>query len=176
MHVFKKSLTLPITPSEAWEFFSAPANLPRITPPRMDCVITSDLPEKMYPGMIISYRMKPMLGIPVHWTSEITQVREPFFFVDDQRVGPYTFWHHQHAFRPVAGGVRCEDVVHYKIPLGPLGRLMDRFFIRSQLQKIFDYREKILLEQFGRYIESEPAAEGVLVEHFPPVEWQNRVN
>lgn len=151
MYVFKKSLTLPIGLSEAWDFFSSPNNLPRITPPEMQCVITSDPAEKMYPGLIITYRMKPLPGIPVNWVTEITHVREPFFFVDDQRSGPFKMWHHKHYFKPIPGGVLCEDVVHYRLPMGFPGRIMNRLVVREQLEKIFNYRERVLVQTFGKY-------------------------
>lgn len=151
MHVLKRQIALPITLQEAWEFFSAPNNLAKITPGKMGFEITSEFSGKMYPGMIIGYKVKPLLGIRMNWVTEITHVQEPFYFVDEQRFGPYAFWHHKHYFKPIEGGVLCEDVVHYKAPLGPLGRVMNNLVIKKELKGIFDYREKVLKERFGMY-------------------------
>lgn len=141
---------LPISMEQAWRFFSDPRNLREITPDYMDFRITSeDLPAKMYPGLLVTYKVRPVLGIPIGWVTEITHVREPAFFVDEQRFGPYRMWHHQHLFREIPGGVEMDDIVEYVLPFGPLGRLMHALFIRKQLKGIFDYRFRVLAERFG---------------------------
>ncbi len=142
---------LPISLEEAWEFFSSPFNLKKITPPDMGFEVKLISPEqKMYAGMIIAYKVRPLLGIPMNWVTEITHVREPYFFVDEQRFGPYSFWHHQHHFRKVREGVEMEDLVSYKIPLGLLGKIANALFVRKRLEYIFDYRYKILEQIFPR--------------------------
>lgn len=146
------SCVLPIGPAEAWEFFSDPRNLERITPPSLGIEITSDLPPRMHPGMIVAYKVRPLLGIPVRWVTEITHVREPHLFVDEQRFGPYRFWHHQHHFREVEEGVEVSDLVHYALPLGPLGRLLGGGTVRRQLGEIFAFRKAFLEETFGRVL------------------------
>lgn len=143
---------LPIGLAEAWEFFSDPRNLERITPPSLGIEITSDLPPRMHPGMIVCYTVRPLLGIPVRWVTEITHVREPHLFVDEQRFGPYRFWHHQHHFREVEGGIETSDLVHYALPLGPLGRLLGGGIVRRQLGEIFAFRKRFLEETFGRVL------------------------
>lgn len=144
------SCVLPIGLAEAWEFFSDPRNLERITPPSLGIEITSDLPPRMHPGMIVSYVVRPLLGIPVRWVTEITHVREPNLFVDEQRFGPYRFWHHQHHFREVEEGVEAADLVHYALPFGPAGRLLGGGTVRRQLREIFAFRRRFLEETFGR--------------------------
>ncbi len=146
------SCVLPIGLAEAWEFFSDPRNLERITPPSLGIEITSDLPPRMHPGMIVCYTVRPLLGIPVRWVTEITHVREPHLFVDEQRFGPYRFWHHQHHFREVEGGIETSDLVHYALPLGPLGRLLGGGIVRRQLGEIFAFRKRFLEETFGRVL------------------------
>lgn len=142
---------LPISLEEAWAFFSSPFNLKKITPPDMGFEVKLISPEqKMYAGMIIAYKVRPLLGIPMNWVTEITHVREPYFFVDEQRFGPYSLWHHQHHFREVAEGVEMEDLVSYKVPLGILGRLANVLFVRKRLEYIFDYRYKVLEEIFPK--------------------------
>ncbi|MCG7858958.1 SRPBCC family protein, partial [Flavihumibacter sediminis] len=103
---------------------------------------------KMYPGQIIEYTVKPLFGIPLYWMTEITHVEEGKYFVDEQRFGPYSLWHHQHHFREVPGGVEMTDIVHYKIPLWILGDIANALFVRKQLQGIFDYRFKKVNELF----------------------------
>jgi len=104
----------------------------------------------MYPGQVITYTVKPLLGIPLFWMTEITHVQEGKYFVDEQRFGPYALWHHQHHFKEVDGGVEMIDIVHYKLPLGPLGSLANFLFVRKQLKGIFDYRLRFLETHFGR--------------------------
>jgi len=105
--------------------------------------------EIMYPGQIIRYIVTPVLGIPLKWCTEITHVEDKKYFVDEQRFGPYAFWHHQHHFTAVSGGVLMEDVLNYKVPLGFLGNMVDWLFIKKEVTGIFDYRKKILKERFG---------------------------
>ncbi len=141
-------LFLPLTPEKAWEFFSSPANLSRITPPEMNFVIRTQLPEKAYAGQIIVYTVSPLAGIPMTWVTEITQVKEPFYFVDEQRAGPYAIWHHEHHFEAVDGGVMMTDKLYYKVPFGFLGKIVDRIMIRKKVEGIFTHREKALLRLF----------------------------
>lgn len=127
--------------SDVWDFISSPKNLPKITPKYMSFNITSkELPEKMYPGMLISYTVSPLLGIPMKWLTEITQVEEKKFFIDEQRIGPYAMWHHQHFIEPYKDGVLMKDIVTYKLPLGILGQFAHWLFIKKQLNSIFSYR------------------------------------
>ncbi len=128
---------------ECWRFFSDPRNLKKITPPEMNFRIKRDLPSKVYPGLMIEYTVSPLLGIPLTWLTEIVHVEEPYRFVDEQRTGPYRIWHHEHFFSELPdGGTEVHDLVTYAPPLGPLGILLNRFLIRPQLEKIFNYREQ----------------------------------
>ena len=142
---------LPISLEEAWDFFSSPMNLAKITPPDMAFTVTSDkqLIEKMYPGMIITYKVSPILNIKLNWMTEITHVKEGEYFIDEQRFGPYAFWHHQHHFTELEGGVLMEDILNYKLPLWFLGDIVDSVFVNNEVKGIFSYRKKILTERFG---------------------------
>ncbi|MBN2055364.1 SRPBCC family protein [bacterium] len=137
---------LKITLEQAWAFFSNPRKLPEITPDWLSFNLLNDPPETMHPGMIIHYTVTPLLGLPLQWVSEITHVREPEFFVDEQRFGPYRFWHHQHHFKPVAEGTLVLDIVNYRLPLGPAGSLVHAAVVRRRLERIFDYRRQRLDE------------------------------
>lgn len=143
---------LPLSLEQAWDFFSSPLNLERITPAQMGFVVKTDPKhlQSMYASQIIEYTVKPVLGIPMYWMTEITHVEHLKFFVDEQRFGPYALWHHQHHFKAIPGGVEMTDLVHYKIPLGPLGDLAHVLFVKRQLQHIFDYRFQILEKMFGK--------------------------
>lgn len=135
---------------EAWSYFSTPKNLQEITPDDLKFKILSDLgSEKMYAGQIINYIVTPLLGIPMRWTTEISQVKEGEYFVDEQRFGPYAFWHHKHFFEPIEGGVLATDIVDYALPLGFLGRIAHALFVRRQLEHIFQFRTKRIEELFG---------------------------
>ncbi len=149
IYTLHKKQLLPISMETAWDFFSSPENLKEITPKHMGFKIISKLEgEKMYPGMIVRYIVTPLLGIPLHWVTEITHVNEPSYFVDEQRFGPYGFWHHQHKFKATADGVEMDDIVNYGLPLGFIGRIAHSVFVRKQLEHIFNYRYSILEEYF----------------------------
>jgi ligand-binding SRPBCC domain-containing protein len=105
----------------------------------------------MYPGQVIEYKVKPILGIPLYWMTEITHVADKKYFVDEQRFGPYSLWHHQHHFKEVNGGVEMIDIVHYKVPLWVLGDIAQFLFVKQQLKGIFDYRFKAAEEVFGKF-------------------------
>jgi ligand-binding SRPBCC domain-containing protein len=139
---------LPIPLNEAWEFFSSPANLAKITPKEMGFNITSELSGKMYPGQIISYVIGILPGVKSNWVTEITQVQEGKFFIDEQRFGPYKMWHHEHIFEESKEGVLMKDKISYKLPFGFLGGIAHSLFIKKQLQEIFRYRIEILDKLF----------------------------
>jgi ligand-binding SRPBCC domain-containing protein len=127
----------------AWGFFSDPRNLPLITPPGLGFRITCELPARIHPGLLVTYRLSPLPFLSVAWLTEITHMVEPTLFVDEQRAGPYRFWHHQHHFREVAGGVEMRDIVTYALPLGAPGRLAAPL-VRRRLDGIFDFREETI--------------------------------
>ncbi len=134
---------LPVTLEQAWDFFSKPANLKDITPSSMGFDIQSHHHgERMYAGQIIEYTVTPLLGIPLYWMTEITHVEEQKYFVDEQRFGPYSLWHHQHHFREIAGGVEMTDIVHIRIPFWIIGDLAYAILVKSKLREIFSYRYK----------------------------------
>ncbi len=146
-----KKQIVPATIDEVWEFISSPKNLKEITPDYMGFDIKSkNLPKKMYPGMIISYKVKPLFGIPVIWVSEITHVTEKKYFVDEQRIGPYAMWHHQHIIEPLGNDVLMTDIVSYKPPFAFLGSIANTLFIRKQLENIFLYRENAIKKRYPK--------------------------
>jgi ligand-binding SRPBCC domain-containing protein len=145
----KTAQVLPIGLDEAWRFFSDPRNLARITPAWLGFEVVSELPDKIYSGLIIQYRVRPVLRLPVSWVTEITHVAEPHRFVDEQRFGPYRFWHHQHHFREVDGGTEVLDWVHYAPPRGLPVAWLDRWLIAPRLREIFAYRSTVLEDRFG---------------------------
>ncbi|TNF44336.1 MAG: hypothetical protein EP310_03315 [Bacteroidetes bacterium] len=147
-----KTQKIPATIEQVWDFISSPANLKKITPEYMGFNITSKLlSEKMYPGMIISYKVSPVLGIKMTWVTEITHVKEMEYFVDEQRIGPYSMWHHEHKIEPIEGGVLMTDIVSYKPPFGFLGSIANSILIKKQLQEIFDYRTVAVEKMFGKF-------------------------
>jgi ligand-binding SRPBCC domain-containing protein len=147
----KRVQRLPISLDEAWDFFSSPGNLKEITPAYMHFTVLSNSDsEKMYAGQIITYKVRPVLGIPLFWMTEITHVEDKKYFVDEQRFGPYALWHHTHFFKAIEGGVEMTDLVNYKMPLGFLGNIAHAVFAKKQLEGIFDYRVKVLDEKFGK--------------------------
>jgi ligand-binding SRPBCC domain-containing protein len=143
---------LPITVSEAWSFFSSPKNLSLITPKFLDFKIITNLPERnIYKGMKIDYTVRPLLGIPVHWQTEISDVEEKWKFTDKQIKGPYKIWEHTHYFFKTDKGVLMRDEVNYKLPMGIAGKLMHMLVVKKKLRKIFAYRRKTLTKIFNAH-------------------------
>jgi len=152
LYQFKSTQKIPATIEQVWDFMSSPRNLKKITPPYMGFDITNEpLPEKMYAGMIITYKVSPMINIPMTWVTEITHVRDQEYFVDEQRVGPYAIWHHQHLLEKIENGVLMSDIVSYQPPMGFLGAIANTLFIKNKLTEIFDYRFSAVVNEFGPY-------------------------
>jgi ligand-binding SRPBCC domain-containing protein len=136
---------VPGDPEKIWQFFSRPENLQTITPREMNFRIQSDIAGKeMYEGMMIVYKVSPLLGIDMTWATEITKIREGVCFIDEQRVGPYALWHHEHWFAPADGGVLMADLLHYAIPYGPLGLLANALIVDKKVEGIFTHRKAII--------------------------------
>lgn len=151
VYSIKTVQTIPASLATVWNFFSNPANLKDITPKQLNFkTISKHHGDIMYAGQIIEYKVSPVLGIPLYWMTEITHVQDHAFFIDEQRFGPYSLWHHQHHFKEVNGGVEMTDIVHYKLPFWFLGDVAHALFVKAEVQKIFDYRFKIVEEKFGK--------------------------
>jgi len=150
LHSLTQEQVLPISPAEAWEFFSTPRNLDAITPPDLGFRIVHCPSEKMHEGQIIEYRVKVLPGLWIPWVTEIKSVDEGRSFIDEQRFGPYKFWHHRHTFEPAEGGVKMTDLVHYALPFGPLGHIVNALFVRRKMEWIFRFRRQELERRFGR--------------------------
>lgn len=150
MRKLKQEQFLPIPLEKAWDFFATPKNLNEVTPKDLVFEITSELPDKMYEGLIINYKIKPMFNIPVNWCTEITHIKEFSFFVDEQRKGPYNIWHHEHHFKAVDGGVLMTDILHYDIGKSFLGWIAGQLFVHKKVREIFEFRYKVLDEYFNK--------------------------
>ena len=148
VHTLKQTQLLPLTMSEAWDFFSTPRNLDSITPDDIGFKITYLPSEKMYAGQIITYKVMIFPGIWVPWVTEITHVDEGKSFVDQQLSGPYKLWHHRHTFEPHPEGVLMTDLVHYSIGFSCFGEIPHKLFVKNKLKHIFDSRKKMLDEKF----------------------------
>jgi ligand-binding SRPBCC domain-containing protein len=150
--VLKRVQNLPLSLEQAWDFFATPANLKEITPAYMGFEMLSDSGSgNMYPGQIISYYIKPFPGMRFFWLTEITHVKDQHFFVDEQRSGPYAFWHHTHFFKEIKGGIEMTDLVHYQLPFGFLGKLVHELVVKRRLKEIFDFRAEVLVSRFGAF-------------------------
>lgn len=151
VHQLHQEQRLPISREEAWDFFSTPRNLDAMTPPEIGFEILSQPGDRMYDGQIISYRMKILPLVRVRWVTEIKSVDWGKSFVDEQRFGPYKFWHHRHTFEDIPGGVLMRDHVHYGLGFGPFGAIAHAVFVRRKLESIFKFRREIMAERFGKF-------------------------
>jgi ligand-binding SRPBCC domain-containing protein len=149
IHTLEQEQILPVTPAEAWDFFSSPANLDAITPPDLGFEITSPPAGRVHGGQIITYRVRIAPLVRVCWVTEIKCVEPGRSFIDEQRFGPYKFWHHRHEFAEAPGGCLMRDQVHYALPFGPLGEIAHRLFVRRKLEWIFGFRRRLLAGRFG---------------------------
>jgi ligand-binding SRPBCC domain-containing protein len=155
IHELRREQLLPIGVEDAWKFFSRAENLSKITPPELSFKILTDLTDApVYSGLKIDYTVKPLFGIPMRWTTEITGVNAPHVFTDRQLKGPYKLWEHTHTFEPVPGGVKMTDVVKYAMPLGILGELGHSIIVRKKLDDIFEFRRSTLIKLLGDYQKS----------------------
>ncbi len=148
VHQLERTTFLRAEPEQVWSFFSDPRNLNALTPPEMHFEILGD-PGPMREGQLIAYRIRILPGIRVSWLTEIRHVTPGVCFVDEQRIGPYKLWYHEHRFEAVPGGVRMTDRVTYAVGFGPLGDLVHALWIRGKLRAIFDYRERQVALHFG---------------------------
>jgi ligand-binding SRPBCC domain-containing protein len=146
---------------EAWGFFTDPRNLALLTPPDMRFTLTSPTPAEVYQGLILTYRLTPLLGLPASWVTEITHIEPMRRFVDEQRAGPYRLWHHEHRFASVPGGTAITDEVWYALPLGLVGEFAHRTLVRARLRAIFAFRREVLATRFGE-LASSPGRSGQL--------------
>jgi ligand-binding SRPBCC domain-containing protein len=145
---------IPADIDTAWDFFSRPSNLKDITPNALAFkVISKHHGDKMYTGQIIEYKIRPVAGISLYWMTEITHVENKKYFIDEQRFGPYSLWHHQHHFEIINGGIEMTDIVHYKIPFWFIGDIANAWIVRNKLKQIFEYRFKVIEEKFGKWSE-----------------------
>ncbi len=152
-HTLERTQLLPIPLEEAWEFFSTPRNLERITPRSMGLRIVEPFDDSpAHTGQLIEYRVKPLLGIPLKWLTRLEEVQAPFKFVDTQLKGPYRLWRHEHTFTAVPGGVEMRDRVEYELPLGPLGELAHTLWVKAELARIFDHRKAVLSSLFKPHL------------------------
>lgn len=143
---------IPASLDIVWHFFSDPNNLKEITPAHLNFkVISKHHGSNVYAGQIIEYNVSPLFNIPLYWMTEITHVADKVYFVDEQRYGPYSMWHHQHHFKEVPGGVEMTDIVHYKIPFWILGDIAHALFVKNEVQKIFDHRIIAVDTKFGKW-------------------------
>jgi len=149
VHVLRRQQLLKCDVQTAWSFFSRPENLQKITPADIGFEVLSTLPEDIYAGLMIRYKISVIKGLPMHWLTEITHVSCPNYFVDEQVQGPYALWHHEHHFEAQEGGTLMTDIVHYSLPFGWFGDLFHNGLVKKKLEHIFDYRQQILNTKFG---------------------------
>lgn len=151
IYTLHRKQKLPIDIDTAWDFLSNPNNLKTITPNYMGFHILTGADRPMYSGQIIQYIVTPVLGIKTKWVTEITHVASKQYFVDEQRYGPYSLWHHKHFIKAISGGIEMEDIIDYKLPFGLLGQLVHPLLVKPKLEEIFNYRTKKLEELFGTF-------------------------
>lgn len=152
IHQLKAVQKIPVSLDTAWKYMADPRNLLSITPVSLNLKMTNEISgDEVYAGQVLTYTVKPLLGIPVKWVTEITQMERLKMFVDDQKKGPYKLWNHQHHFRSIEGGVEITDLVRYQLPMGILGNMAHGIIVKPKLKSIFQYRFQKINELFGAW-------------------------
>jgi ligand-binding SRPBCC domain-containing protein len=155
MYDIKYMQKLPISLEQSWDFFSSPSNLKILTPEYLSFEITNQQDaSKIYAGQIIAYLIRPIWNFPVKWVTEITHAEKPHYFIDEQRFGPYKFWHHEHWFKSIPGGVEMTDIIYYTMPFGIIGKALHTLKVKRDIEAIFTYRQAKLEQMYGRYVEN----------------------
>lgn len=150
IHTLRREQAVPASPEACWKFFSDPRNLPSITPPDLGFEIVGRAPDVIYAGLLIQYRVSPLFGLKLAWLTEIAHVERGRYFVDEQLVGPYALWHHEHFFEARAdGGTVVRDVVHYSLPLSPLSEILHPILVKPKLDQIFEFRRLAVEKIWG---------------------------
>jgi ligand-binding SRPBCC domain-containing protein len=146
LHTLQQSQGLPIAARTAWEFFSNPANLARLTPPDMQMRHPGgDQTAPIFPGQMLWFDIRLVPGLWQTWVTEITHIDPGVSFIDEQRAGPYKLWRHRHLITPIhASACEVTDTVHYALPFYPCGELAHSLMVRPMLEKIFAYRKQAL--------------------------------
>jgi ligand-binding SRPBCC domain-containing protein len=142
--LFHDELLLPRSRGEIFPFFAEARNLETLTPPWLKFEVVTPGPIAMRAGALIDYRIR-VHGLPIRWRTEIVEWNPPHRFIDVQLRGPYRLWHHTHTFEERGGSTLCRDDVRYW-PRG--GALIDRFFVRRDVERIFAFRRQKLREIF----------------------------
>lgn len=150
MHKVEREILLPIELDKAWQFFAKPKNLAAITPPEMRMELVENRELTMYEGMILRFKVSPLLGIKLNWFSEITRIEPRHYFIDSMIDGPFAKWHHQHFFEEVSDGTLARDIIHYKLPFGPLGKLANPLLVKKNVDQLFEFRTQKLNEIFKK--------------------------
>jgi ligand-binding SRPBCC domain-containing protein len=150
IHTLSQEQFIPAPLDRVWDYFATPANLDAMTPPDLKFKLVGEPAGPMRTGQLITYRIRLLPAIWTSWLTEIREVQDHAGFVDEQRIGPYKFWHHEHRFYAVPGGVRMTDLVTYDLGYGPIGELLHALWIRPKLERIFAFRRAKVHERFGR--------------------------
>ena len=146
--VFRAEQFVPRPLSEVFEFFSKAGNLEQLTPKWLNFRILSVHPSPVQKGTLIKYSLRWRI-FPIRWTTEIIEWDPPHRFVDLQLKGPYKLWHHEHRFVAEGNGTRITDEVQYLLPFGPLGSIAHALKVKKDVETIFAYRTKVVIQLFG---------------------------
>lgn len=154
IYTLSNSQKLPITIEEAWDFLSDPTQLETITSSDMEFKTVTPLPEKMYEGMLMHYQIAPLAGIRLNWVTQITHIEKGVRFIDEQRLGPFRFWHHEHRLIEMDDGIVMQDIVHYVMPFSFIGRIAHWTSIRKLLESLFKFRTEQIETYFNNKFSS----------------------
>jgi len=150
MHRLERRQTVGAELDAVFRFFKDPTNLEELTPRWLGFRVLDSTDAEVRVGTVIRYRLR-LHGVPIGWTSRISELEEGVMFADEMLSGPYRRWYHRHRFRPVSGGTEIVDIVEYALPLGPIGRLVHTLSVKRQLRAIFDFRAARATEIFGSW-------------------------
>jgi len=140
IHLLERSQRVEVPVERAFSFYADGANLEPLTPPWLHFRLLNRQPLTLEAGALLDYRLR-LHGVPIRWQTRIEIWEPPHRFFDTQARGPYALWEHSHEFESAGEDAAViHDRVRYAVPLGPIGALAHRLFVRRDLERIFDYR------------------------------------
>jgi ligand-binding SRPBCC domain-containing protein len=150
VHLLERSQRVEEPVERAFAFYADADNLEPLTPPWVHFRLLTPRPVVFGAGTLLDYRLR-LHGVPLRWQTRIETWEPPGYFFDTQARGPYRLWRHEHFFEPAGEGATViRDRLSYALPLGPLGAIAHRLFVRRDLERIFDFRQQGIASRLSR--------------------------
>ena len=155
MHVFVYESVIPASVEEVFAFHEDPRALSILMPPWEKARVITP-PNSLAVGTVVEVETR----IGPFWTRMVAEhigYEKNRYFEDTLRKSPFASWRHHHGFSAHPEGCLLRDEIHYRLPLGPLGQLVEPLLVRPRLQKLFRYRHEITRQTILSQLSASPA-------------------